>query len=122
MPNCSAGSIDTAADGRVWTPPGRTVLIVDDASPPAPPPGPRPWSPRQGAQTNGPRRTDRRARHPRLAGTVADEVVCLSRPDFMAVGQGYDDFGQTTDEEVCALLAAAPASGPGRKPASRLKP
>lgn len=39
---------------------------------------------------------------------VADEVVCLGTPrDFMAVGQGYDDFGQTSDEEVCALLAAA---------------
>jgi predicted phosphoribosyltransferase len=39
---------------------------------------------------------------------VADEVVCLGAPrDFMAVGQGYDEFGQTSDEEVCALLAAA---------------
>ena len=39
---------------------------------------------------------------------VADEVVCLGAPrDFMAVGQGYDDFDQTTDEEVCALLEAA---------------
>lgn len=39
---------------------------------------------------------------------VADEVVCLNAArDFTAVGQGYDDFGQTSDEEVCALLAAA---------------
>ena len=39
---------------------------------------------------------------------VADDVVCLGTPrDFMAVGQGYDDFGQTSDEEVCALLDAA---------------
>ncbi len=39
---------------------------------------------------------------------VADEVVCLGAPrDFMAVGQGYHDFGQTTDEQVCALLDAA---------------
>lgn len=39
---------------------------------------------------------------------VADDVVCLGAPpDFMAVGQGYDDFGQTSDEEVCALLGAA---------------
>lgn len=39
---------------------------------------------------------------------VADEVVCLGAPrDFMAVGQGYDDFSQTSDDEVCALLERA---------------
>jgi putative phosphoribosyl transferase len=39
---------------------------------------------------------------------VADEVVCLGAPrDFAAVGQGYDDFGQTSDEQVCILLGAA---------------
>lgn len=46
-----------------------------------------------------------------LAGLaeVADEVVCLGAPrDFVAVGQGYRDFGQTSDEEVCALLAQSP--------------
>ncbi len=38
---------------------------------------------------------------------VADDVVCLGAPhDFVAVGQGYRDFGQTSDEEVCALLAS----------------
>jgi len=36
-----------------------------------------------------------------------DEVVCFATPDpFMAVGRFYDDFSQTTDEEVRALLAA----------------
>lgn len=43
----------------------------------------------------------------------ADEVVCLLTPsDFMAVGQFYRDFQQTTDEEVRGLLtrAALPAS------------
>jgi putative phosphoribosyl transferase len=40
--------------------------------------------------------------------TVADDVVCLGAPPgFQAVGQGYDDFDQTSDEQVCALLAAA---------------
>ncbi len=35
----------------------------------------------------------------------ADEVVCLHVPfAFYAVGQFYDDFAQTTDEEVIALL------------------
>ena len=36
----------------------------------------------------------------------ADEVVCALTPDpFYAVGLWYDDFSQTTDEEVRALLA-----------------
>lgn len=39
---------------------------------------------------------------------VADEVVCAAEPErFMAVGMWYDDFSQTTDEEVRDLLAAA---------------
>jgi putative phosphoribosyl transferase len=39
-----------------------------------------------------------------LAG-VADEVVCLQEPSwFGAVGQFYDDFTPTTDDEVRALL------------------
>lgn len=38
---------------------------------------------------------------------VADDVVCVGTPwNFCAVGQGYRDFGQTTDDEVCALLAS----------------
>ncbi|MFG2982151.1 alpha/beta family hydrolase [Streptomyces sp. NPDC048258] len=40
--------------------------------------------------------------------TVADEVVCLSTPrGFSAVGQWYQDFSQTPDEEVVSLLAQA---------------
>ena len=40
-----------------------------------------------------------------LAG-VADEVVCLRMPEpFYGVGQWYEDFSQTSDEEVQALLA-----------------
>lgn len=39
---------------------------------------------------------------------VADEVVCLGAPvGFIAVGQGYRTFDQTSDEQVCALLEAA---------------
>ncbi len=38
----------------------------------------------------------------------ADEVVIVDAPeDFRAVGLYYDDFGQTTDEEVVDLLAKA---------------
>lgn len=39
---------------------------------------------------------------------LADEVECVERPrDFDAVGRWYDDFTQTTDDEVRALLADA---------------
>jgi putative phosphoribosyl transferase len=38
----------------------------------------------------------------------ADEVLWVQCPDpFLAVGAWYDDFSQTTDPEVCRLLAAA---------------
>ena len=38
----------------------------------------------------------------------ADEVVCARAPEpFHAVGLWYDDFTQTTDEEVRALLDRA---------------
>lgn len=39
---------------------------------------------------------------------IADEVVCLRKPRyFVAVGQGYRHFAQTSDDEVVALLDAA---------------
>jgi len=38
----------------------------------------------------------------------ADEIVCLRTPEpFQAVGMWYDDFTQTTDDEVHALLDRA---------------
>jgi putative phosphoribosyl transferase len=43
--------------------------------------------------------------------SVADEVVAVLMPeDFFGVGQWYEDFSQTTDEEVKALLASAASS------------
>jgi erythromycin esterase-like protein/predicted phosphoribosyltransferase len=50
---------------------------------------------------------------------VADEVVCLRTPEsFRAVGLWYEDFAQTTDDDVRDLLALArrppPARGPER--------
>ncbi|MFO0911226.1 MAG: phosphoribosyltransferase [Isosphaeraceae bacterium] len=37
---------------------------------------------------------------------LADACICTQTPEpFHAVGLWYDDFGQTTDEEVCELLA-----------------
>lgn len=41
-------------------------------------------------------------------GALVDEVVCAEAPAaFSAVGQWYDDFDQTTDEEVRELLRRA---------------
>ncbi len=38
----------------------------------------------------------------------ADEVVCLATPDpYIAVGRWYEDFTQTTDQEVTELLRRA---------------
>ena len=53
----------------------------------------------------------------------ADELVCLATPEpFFAIGQFYDDFSQTHDEEVVACLArandvASPVPGEGLSPA-----
>ena len=40
-----------------------------------------------------------------------DEVICADTPaHFMAVGERYDDFSETSDEEVRSLLADAKAA------------
>ena len=86
---------------------GRTVIVVDD-----------------GIATGGTVRTALRAiRRKKPAKLIlavpvgppdsilslqreCDEVICLVTPDpFYAVGAHYEDFGQTTDEEVRELLA-----------------
>ena len=47
---------------------------------------------------------------------IADRVVCLATPEpFNAVGLWYQEFGQTTDEEVARLLGAA-GHQPGPSP------
>jgi putative phosphoribosyl transferase len=50
----------------------------------------------------------------------ADEVVCpLEVPDFQAVGWFYEDFAQTSDDDVQDALAAshdAPLAGAGSQP------
>ncbi|WP_079404962.1 phosphoribosyltransferase [Streptomyces sp. 3211] len=52
-------------------------------------------------------------------GSAADEVVCLSTPHaFRAVGEWYQDFSQTPDEEVVFLLARA-AADPGARTSVR---
>src|SRR5437867_11258243 len=43
-----------------------------------------------------------------------DETICLSTPEFFqAVGQYYEDFSQTTDEDVRELLTSAARDMPG---------
>jgi putative phosphoribosyl transferase len=42
--------------------------------------------------------------------TEVDELVCAFKPEFFhGVGQFYQDFSQTTDEEVTEILARPPA-------------
>jgi len=52
----------------------------------------------------------------RAIADVADDIVCVSQPEsFDAVGLWYDDFSQTTDEEVRALLAESQPAGDHRR-------
>lgn len=88
---------------------GRTVIVVDDGI-------------ATGGTITAVLRAIRRRKPARLIAAVpvapaeaidalsdeADEVVCLSSPaHFGAVGLYYDDFSQTTDDEVVALLKSA---------------
>ena len=49
---------------------------------------------------------------------IADEIICARTPEwFSAVGQWYEDFSETTDDEVRTLLqkhTSAGAHGTGR--------
>jgi predicted phosphoribosyltransferase len=55
-----------------------------------------------------------------LLKTEADEVICAITPEpFRAVGFWYDNFSQTTDEEVRDLLARSAASRDSENAAAR---
>jgi predicted phosphoribosyltransferase len=48
-------------------------------------------------------------------GAIADDTVCIRTPEgFAAVGYWYDQFGETSDQEVSDLLAEANARFEGR--------
>ena len=50
----------------------------------------------------------RSARDPLDLARVADGMICVASPrPFVAIGQWYDDFRQTSDAEVSRLLAEA---------------
>ena len=55
---------------------------------------------------------------------IADRVVCLKTPEpFNAVGLWYEEFAQTSDEEVARLLAAGSVTGRGGStPAQKSRP
>jgi predicted phosphoribosyltransferase len=54
---------------------------------------------------------------------IADEVVCVVMPEpFSAVGLWYEDFSQTSDEEVRRLLAASPVGASDIGPQQPLCP
>jgi predicted phosphoribosyltransferase len=88
---------------------GKTVLLVDDGL-------------ATGSTMHAAVLALRKARPARIVAAVpvaspeaceglraeADEVICLATPEpFRAVGQWYDDFRQTSDDEVLELLALA---------------
>ena len=51
---------------------------------------------------------------------IADEVICVSMPEpFNAVGLWYEEFSQTTDDEVTRLLAGAQSPTDRQRPLSR---
>lgn len=85
---------------------GRTVLLVDDGLATGATMEAAVAAVRHAGATRvivavpvGPRDTRRRIER------VADQCVCLLQPDdFSAVGEWYDDFSQTSDEDVLALL------------------
>jgi predicted phosphoribosyltransferase len=93
---------------------GRTVILVDDGLAT----GSTMRAAVQALRQQAPRRIV-------VAGPVAapetceefraevDEVVCAATPEpFLAVGAWYDDFSQTTDEEVHDLLERATHAHP----------
>jgi len=50
----------------------------------------------------------------------ADEAICLSTPSFFqAVGQYYEDFSQTSDDDVRELLTGAAQQISREKPVSQ---
>ncbi|MGW3655366.1 phosphoribosyltransferase family protein [Streptomyces sp. NPDC005151] len=54
---------------------------------------------------------------------AADELVCLSTPvGFLGIGQFYEDFAQTTDNEVIACLERAADRLPGSDPLGSAAP
>lgn len=52
--------------------------------------------------------------------SIVDEVICLITPEeFQSVGKWYDEFTQTSDEEVTRLLEASSARAAPQTPQKR---
>ena len=93
---------------------GRTVILIDD--------GLATGATMRAAVTSARKRTPARVIvavpvsaqdiYDRFKG-LADEIVCVQTPgNFEGVGQWYENFTQTTDEEVRALLEQGAKFGP----------
>jgi len=55
-------------------------------------------------------------------GTDADEFVCLETPDpFFSIGQFYEDFTQTSDDQVVAYLTSAARRDLSHAPTNRVR-
>lgn len=87
---------------------GRTAILVDDGLAT----GYTAWAGIRALRANGAKRVVLAVPvAPRdtvaTLSSVADRLVVVEEPDlFMAIGQFYEDFSQTSDEEVLAMLAA----------------
>jgi putative phosphoribosyl transferase len=99
---------------------GRTVLVVDDGVATG-------STARAACQTARARGAERVVLAVPVApddwtarlGADADELVCPHTPlNFYAIGQFYDDFSQTGDDEVVACLEEALARSAGARPAA----
>ena len=94
---------------------GRTAVIVDDGLAT----GSTAWAACEVARVHGAHRVVVAVpvappRWEKRFEGVADELVCVSVPEyFFAIGEHYDDFSQTNDDEVVACLGAAKRRGCG---------
>jgi putative phosphoribosyl transferase len=96
---------------------GRTAILVDDGLAT----GVTAWAAIKALRRLKPRRLVLAApvcaaQTAELLGPEVDELICLEAPsDLGAIGFWYEDFSQTSDEEVIELLESARREEPGPK-------
>ena len=114
VPNSNAGQRTTAEASPVSTSRSARPWSSTTVSPPGRRRVPPAWSPAtraRGASVLAAPVVSRPALG--LVRGVCDEVVYVAAPDpFYAVGEWYEDFSQTTDDEVIGLLRRAADQSP----------